>query len=217
MIRPSWRLSSNPKLGKGVPTLYVGATLDEARDSCRGCPLAPASLGGGGGCYAHLGRVAVVYRAPSPGAPSLEALMPRVPRGVGIVRFGAIGDPSRLRRDVLLTELDTARANGLGVIGYTHFWAQEPTTGVLRRTFLASAETAEGAARAEALGWKVALAGPDRWPGYLTCPATKRDDVTCQDCKLCTMPLLVKSRAKGIVFPAHGQGKRRLPLAGRVS
>jgi len=41
------------------------------------------------------------------------------------------------------------------------------------------------------------------------CPATKRDDITCAKCGLCS----VASRSVIVGFPAHGTGKRKASIA----
>jgi len=214
-VSDMWTVSiSNAKTGV-IPTQYVGRTREETISSCRGCNLHPSA---DGGCYAWTGRAIraanSVRRAADRGRPStlLDAL-DRTPRSACAVRFGAIGDPARVKRETTLADLATARHHKLKVLGYTHHWLAEPCTGVLRNNFLASCETAEQAEQAIDRGWLVALAGPESFAGMLTCPNFKRPEIQCNRCKLCDIPTLRRTRHKGIVFPAHGGSARRLPLA----
>ena len=214
-VSAMWTVSTgNIKTG-AIPTQYVGTNRDETLRSCRGCPLGPE---GDGGCYAWSGRVIraanSVRKAYERGRPStLEDVLQRTPRSACAARFGAIGDPARVHRSTLLADLALARKEGLKVLGYTHHWRDEPLTGVLRSNFLASVETAEQIEHARSMGWLVALAGPKSWPGLLTCPNYKRPEIQCNRCRLCDVPTLKRTRHAGIVFPAHGIGAKRLPLA----
>ena len=214
-VTSMWTVSTdNIKTGR-IPTQYVGRTREETLASCLGCNLHPDA---DGGCYAWTGNAIrganSVRKAADRGRPfSLEAVLSRTPRSACAVRFGAIGDPARGYRGQLLADLALARSEGLKVLGYTHFWADEPVTGVLRRNFLASCETEAQVSEAHSRGWLVALAGPQSFPGMLTCPNFKRPEIQCNRCGLCDIPTLRRTRHKGIVFPAHGGAAKRLPLA----
>jgi hypothetical protein len=215
-VSDMWTVSvSNEKTGV-IPTQYIGLTQDETLQSCRGCPLSPKESGG---CYAWSGRACrganSVRKATRRGRPArLIDAIARAPRAARIVRFGAIGDPARVHRHKLLADVETARAHDLGVVGYTHFWKDEPSTGVLRRIFLASCETLESVERAQKLGWLVSLAGPVSAPGMVTCPNYRRPEIQCNRCGLCDVETLRRTNFSGVVFPAHGIGAKRLPLAG---
>jgi hypothetical protein len=213
--RSLWTVSFNNQKTGAVPTQYVGATRKETWDSCSGCNLRPDA---DGGCYAWAGKISrganSVRKAAARGKDySLEACLERTPRSAKVIRFGAIGDPARVNRAALLQDIDTAREAGLKVIGYTHHWKEEPITGVLRNTFLASCETVEQADEAMKRGWLVSVAGPDSLPGMVTCPNYKREEIQCNRCGLCEIATLRRSKFKGVVFPAHGGSKKRLPLA----
>ena len=210
-----WTVSFDNQKTGAIPTQYVGATREETWESCEGCNLRPDK---GGGCYAWTGKVSrganSVRKAFARGKDySLEACLDRTPRSARVIRFGAIGDPARVNRAVLLQDIDTARNAGLKVIGYTHHWREEPVTGVLRTVFLASCETVEQATEAMERGWYVAVAGPESLPGMVTCPNYKREDVQCNRCGLCNIEKLQRTQFKGVVFPAHDGGAKRLPLA----
>ena len=214
-VSDMWTVSTgNSKTGV-IPTQYVGRTLAETRRSCNGCPLGPD---GGGGCFAWAGRATrganAVRKATDNGRPArLVDVLERTPRGATCVRFGAIGDPTRVKRESLLADIALARRLKFRVLGYTHFWTEEPITGILRNTFLASCETPAQVAEAISRGWLVALAGPKKFPGLLTCPNFKRPEIQCNRCGRCDVPTLRRTRHKGIVFPAHGIAAKRLPLA----
>ena len=214
-ISDMWTVSSgNAKTGN-IPTQYIGVTRDETWASCEGCSLRPDA---NGGCYAWTGKVSrganSVRKATARGrATSLEAALDRTPRSARAVRFGAIGDPARLKREKVLADIERARSAGLKVLAYTHHWREEPLTGGLKFEMLASCETAQQVEEAQAEGWLVALAGPLSAPGMVTCPNYKRPEIQCNRCGLCDVPTLKRSKFKGVVFPAHGGGKKRLPMA----
>lgn len=217
-IQALWTVSTSNRKTGPIPTQYVGATRSQTEASCDGCALAPWA---DGGCYAWTGNSSrganSVRKAAARGKPAdLPTVLQRTPRGARAVRLGAIGDPARLKREQLLQDIATARAAGLKVLGYTHHSAEEPRTGSLKHNILASCETMEQADAANAAGWLVALAGPDSAEGFITCPNYARPDVTCNRCRLCDVPTLRRTKARGIVFPAHGGGKKRLPMAGET-
>ncbi len=211
-----WTVSTRNQKTGIIPTMYVGASRAETWASCEGCNLRPDA---GGGCYAWGGNSVrganSVQKAHANGRPGdLTAALERAPRSAKAVRFGAIGDPARVGRHSLLADIDLARGEGFKVLGYTHHWREEPLTGCLKRSFLASCETAEQAREAQSKGWLVALAGPESAPGMVTCPHYRRPEIQCNRCGLCDVPTLRKTRYSGVVFPAHGISRKRLPMAG---
>lgn len=211
-----WTVSkSNEKTGN-IPTQYVGKTKEETWESCKGCNLRPDA---GGGCYAWSGNVSrganSVRGAYNRGRPStLADALKRAPRSARAVRFGAIGDPARVNRHEVMANIELARDEGLKVLGYTHHWREEPLTGSLKQSFLASCETLAQAEEAQAEGWLVSVAGPQYVAGMVTCPNFKRPEIQCNRCGMCDVPTLKKAGFDGVVFPAHGIGKKRLPMAG---
>lgn len=215
-VEDIWTVSvSNGKTGV-IPTQYVGRTREQTLMSCEGCSLAP---GANGGCYAWSGRASrganSVRKATTRGrAADLDSALDRTPRSAKCVRFGAIGDPARVARCKVNADISLARAKGFKVLGYTHHWAQEPHNGRLKEAFLASCETAEQVDDALSRGWLVAIAGPERFEGMVTCPNYARGEIQCNRCGLCDVPTLKRTKFKGVVFPAHGGGRKRLPLAG---
>jgi len=214
-VTDMWTVSTGNEKTGVIPTQYVGATRDETWDSCKGCNLRPDA---GGGCYAWSGNSArganSVRRAYANGkAVDLASVLQRTPRSSKCVRFGAIGDPSRVRRSKLNADIALARAEGFKVLGYTHMWTREPHNGRLRAAFLASCETLEQASDALARGWLVSVAGPESVPGMVTCPHYARPEIQCNRCGMCDVSTLRKTGYTGVVFPAHGISRKRLPMA----
>jgi len=218
-IEDMWTVSTNNEKTGNIPTQYVGRNREQTLASCKGCALAPG--GAIGGCYAWSGNVSrganSVRRATDRGRPyDLLSALKRTPRSAQCVRFGAIGDPSRIKVEKTLADVALARLEGFKVIGYTHHWLEQPLTGVFKKSFLASCETEGQASEAMAKGWLVALAGPLKATGLVTCPNYSKPEVQCNRCGLCDVPTLKRTGFKGVVFPAHGNGGKKLPLAGKA-
>jgi hypothetical protein len=217
-VSDMWTVSTgNTKTGV-IPTQYVGLTREETLRSCSGCALLPDN--GGGGCYAWTGRSCraanSVRKATMRGRPAgLVDAIERCPRSAKLVRFGAIGDPARVHHDKRMSDIDTARSYGFKIAGYTHFWKDEPRTGSLRHVFLASCETTEQIKEARDMGWLVSVAGPESFPGMVTCPNYERPEIQCNRCRLCDVTTLRRTKFAGVVFPAHGISAKRLPLANK--
>lgn len=210
-----WTVSTSNRKTGVIPTQYVGLTRDETWSSCEGCNLRPDA---DGGCYAWGGNSCrganSVQKAHANGKPGdLATVLERTPRSSKAVRFGAIGDPSRVDRNVVNADIELARSEGFKVLGYTHHWNREPWNGRLKDSFLASCETLEQAEKALSKGWLVSVAGPESVEGMVTCPHYARPEIQCNRCTLCDVPTLRKSGYKGVVFPAHGISRKRLPLA----
>jgi len=217
IVGDMWTVAvSNEKTGN-IPTQYVGLNRDETWSSCEGCSLRPDA---GGGCYAWNGNsqrgANSVRKATAAGRPAdLQTVLERTPRSAKAVRFGAIGDPARVKRSKVNADISLARKEGFKVLGYSHHWKSEPWNGRLKNTFLASCETMEQAEEAAEKGWLVALAGPVWVEGMVTCPHYARPEIQCNRCGLCDVPTLQRTGYTGVVFPAHGGGRKRLPLAGQ--
>ncbi len=200
--------SSNHKTGN-IPT------VSRPQWSCpTSCPLM------GQGCYgensgAH-GRPSIFDMvAKSPKRTTMADLVSRkwrtVPRGI---RFGIVGDfLDRFGRpDLDYIEATNTTANALPwkAWAYTHAWRLLKAS-MFSYTVRASVQSREEAEEAIAAGWRLALVdpGPDA-PDTLIgstiagqrvvqCPATNRDNVTCESCLLCArdVPTIV-------AFPVHG-------------
>lgn len=102
--------------------------------------------------------------------------------------------------------------------GYTHAWRRVARSAWRGVSILASCETLADAKRALKRGYAPALV-VSRFEGskaseaegvrLIPCPAQTRDDVTCNDCRLCMdADKLVKMKA-AIAFEAHGTGAKR--------
>lgn len=234
MDRPSLTWVSRPANRKtgSIPTAYAGGNTEEIRKTCNGCALL------GNGCYA--------WASVSRGLPALFESKERNPerykmrravdhrrRDAKMARIGAIGDPARVNRRELRAAIAYIRKQELSVVGYTHFWRNEPRNGVLKHSLMASCNNVEETTEAFELGWRPAVVLP--WdhegkffemPGHrrgLVCPAQTKG-VTCNDCRLCDPSHKVweAGKVEAIGFIDHGPKARRkikkkgkaLPLAG---
>lgn len=199
--------SRNTKTGN-VPTAWNGATREEGRKSCAGCPLLDA------GCYAHSGAVAMgadsVRRAARHGADkSLDTALHGRHKSARMVRLTGIGDIGRAGKATADRIVGKIRAVGLQAVGYTHFWRESSVADAWRGRLMASVETLQDADRALSEGWRAAVVVPEDTPRTFTtpagnrgivCPAQIRDTVTCNDCRLCDG----SKRGPVIGFRAHG-------------
>lgn len=190
-------VAQNRKTGP-IPTAYVGSTRQETWDSCEGCELRE------GRCYAwrgpqlSFGLLKIQQRARErPENYVVEHALAARHRTARVARISAVGDPSRADRVELLRAIRMIREDGLGVLGYTHFWA-DPWNEHLRQHLLASCNDLEQADEALAAGWIPAAVLPpdtphDGPPTFTTpggargvvCPAQRRDHVTCNTCGMC--------------------------------
>jgi hypothetical protein len=216
-VKDMWTVSTGNRKTGPIPTQYVGANRDETWESCKGCNLRPDA---DGGCYAWAGQLIraanSVRKATERGRPArLADVLERTPRSSKAVRFGAIGDPSRVNRESVLADVKLARENGLKVIGYTHFWEEEANSN-LKDVFLASCETKEQADEALSMGWLPSIAGPESMEGMITCPNYAKPEIQCNRCTLCDVETLRKTRFNGVVFPAHSHAGKKLPLVGQT-
>jgi hypothetical protein len=144
----------------GVPTAYVGPTMEDARRSCIGCPWFR------NGCNAHEGRrIAVLGKIEmgNAGDTLMEAVF-KAPdaKRIRISAIGDVGGPNTVARAEVHSDVEKARSLGLGVLGFTHFWREERNAD-LRPNFMASCEAAlgktdlESADEALDAGWRPAL------------------------------------------------------------
>lgn len=202
--------SSNAKTGD-VPTAWIGASKEEARASCAGCPLLT------GGCYAHTGTpahaAASVRR--STADHSLTAALHGAVRAARMVRLSAIGDVGRCGKETADAIVAEVKAAGLAVVGYTHHWREATVAEAWRGRLMASCDTLADADRAIAEGWRAAVVLPDGTDGdtrtpagalVKLCPAQASEGkVTCNTCRLCD-----GSRpGPNIGFRFHGNSRTR--------
>ncbi len=236
-----WHVAKgNGKTG-AILTSSVGVTYDETVASCRGCPQSPEA---GGGCYAHLGKMRAAFQygmlpafERNPFRYTLTAALAEAFKGIRptIARIGAIGDPSRADRSVLLSELEFLTREGIRPIGYTHF-SHLRENAELRGWLMASVEGGSGADKAIARGWVPAAIVPETVTSeeYITpagnrlrvCEATpQRGKLTdCSRCGLCSPShpyWQTEGAAQGIAFPGHGiavaRAMKKLPMVDRAA
>jgi len=200
--------SKNTKTGD-IPTLWVGSTREESKDSCKGCPLLD------NGCYAQGGTPAMghssMIRAADKGKTyTLRDALLNAKRSAKMARFGAIGDPGALPWSYLQKAIKAVKSVGLDVVGYTHHWR---TKGHLAGVLMASCDTLDECDEAIASGFKPAVVLPWDHTGRfetpngakgIVCPAMAAEEkggtLTCNDCRLCD-----GSKPGPVIgFPNHG-------------
>lgn len=206
--------SSNVKTGD-VPTLWVGKTEEETRESCAGCPLL------GGGCYAWSGAVrfgAISARkkaAADPASRTIAAAIRGAARSARMIRATGLGDIGRAGKAAADEIASAAAAAGLALVGYTHHWRETDVAAAWRGRLMASTETLADADTAANAGWRVTVIAPADAPRVLetpegrkvvVCPAQVREGaVTCNDCRLCD----ASRPGPVIAFRAHGNQSAR--------
>jgi len=205
--------SSNSKLGRMAATYRTADTCPSY------CPLM------GSGCYAA-GRIfSIPERTGQEGNGALLALRETLPTG-GALRANVCGD-------LLDTSgrLDSEHAAALSAVAldrpdvavwtYTHAWPELRPDAVPGVTVNASAESVDGIRAARAAGWPVVVVDTAEHPlagstvdgvRVVACPATVRDGVTCESCRLCALPARSTrtGRPRPIVsFRVHGPAHKR--------
>ena len=195
--------SGNPKTGDMAQLWILDAgdtkpsdLVKQGRDQavCGDCAFA-----GGKGCYVNTGQAPnAVYRTWQAG---------KYPEGVEnrrkAIRLGAYGDPAALPYDDVAALLDGYH----GWTGYTHQWktCDQRFSGIL----MASVDNEAEYDQALRMGWRAARVGTTATlAGEIICPATAEGGyrTTCENCKLCSG---TATRAKNILFPAHGSKKAK--------
>lgn len=192
--------SKNTKTGD-VPTAFAGSTYKETCASCQGCPLFNAEQPGKSNCYSHSGTGAMsaksVFRAVARGKKyDIITALKSKHKDAKMVRFTAIGDPARADRSRLLADMMTVKAQGLDVVGYTHFWQDNPD---LAGKLMASCESTAQVIKAISMGFRATVVvswdhlvkgGGRRFKvgdhTAIVCPAQiEGARVTCNECRLC--------------------------------
>lgn len=126
------------------------------------------------------------------------------------LRITAYGDPAFVPFEVW----DGLLAKASGWAGYTHQWRTcDPR---FRALLMASVETLEEMAEAQARGWRTFRARPLDAPlaaGEFACPASDESGhrATCLTCQLCRG---TSSPARSVSILLHGKGAAPLPRAG---
>lgn len=164
--------SDNEKTGNTL-LQWIGATAEETRHTCFGCPLLKHQKVEdspsvriqkfGLACHAHFGRIAVAQRQIWEGVKrgkdySLKYALDHMPYGAKFTRYAIIGDPSglddeQLQRDEYLTRKTYKK----GIVGFTHFGRKGQKGEHLKGRYLASADNWDEAEELVAAGWRVAL------------------------------------------------------------
>lgn len=214
--------AQNAKTGS-IIMAYVGPTEDHIRASCEGCPLYISR------CYAwrstqRRGLARVLDKAARDlRSYSLSQALKRHGNGAKVARFAAIGDPSRVDHVELRFAIETLKARGFTIVGYTRFWADRNNQW-LREHFMASCVNEAEIAEALRLGWRPTLVLPAEHQGArasaqgvrgFVCPAeTNPGGVTCATCKRCdpTHPIWSRGNVQFVGFVEHGPHiKKGLP------
>jgi len=151
-----------------------------------------------------------IYRAYLRGKyPKATDTTDRIARMAGrFLRIGAYGDP--LMVPIWVWRLLTPVLKGW--TGYTHQWANTTLDPLPYQQFLmASVETPEEHAQAQALGWRTfrvrgTLDG--LLPGELVCPASAEAGhrLTCIECRICAGAQGARGQRSVAIYP-HGPGK----------
>lgn len=212
--------SSNRKTGN-VPTLWIGLTREEGRESCAGCPLLDR------GCYAHSGPSAMGADSARRGARKeparyqIETALRGAARSARMLRATGIGDIGRSGRGLADRVVAAATSAGLALVGYTHHWRENGVASAWRGRLMASTETLEDADLAVDAGWRatvvVAVDAPrtattPKGRKVIVCPAQVREGaVTCNECRLCD----ASKPGPIIAFRAHGNQARAAEAAGQ--
>lgn len=215
--------TSNIKTGD-IPTAYVGETVAECRDSCKGCPLLERT------CYAWNGMARASLtrierrRGEHGDQYTLDNAIKKRSPGARCVRIGAMGDPARADGDEILSTVNRLLKLDLPTISYTHFW-REPWAQHLKGICLASCEDVDEADEAITMGWVPALLLP--WDYMLdggsamietpagnrgvVCVAQTKPGVTCNDCRMCWLghPVWAAGKISMIGFIDHSRAANR--------
>lgn len=204
--------SADRKTGK------VSATYAPFASCPTTCPLQA------NGCYAGNGKVAIVMRRLGEEAAArnatpreiaeAEAAAIRGLTGKRALRLHVGGDcADEETASIVATAAEEYSAkHGAKVWGYTHAWAGVARTAWRNVSMLASVHTVTAAKLALKRGYTPAIVIKEHASKAYTvdglkvipCPATIRDDITCEKCKLCWT-----SRNAAVGFPAHGAQTRK--------
>lgn len=216
--------SKNSKTGN-IPQGYVGATREETRKSCEGCPMLD------NGCYHWQGlpraAQAAMQRAYK-NEPERYSLAHALDNSSRMARYGrgAVGgDTWVFDRATVIGWIDQAKTAGLkGLLLYTHFAADKGAH--LKGLALASVHTPAEADDRIREGWRAAMVAPYKtkdskrqrlkdvpvWNGEtittpdghkgIVCPAQHKR-VDCNSCGLCDAQRTGGKDAPLIIFLQH--------------
>lgn len=214
--------TSNSKTGN-VPTGWVGTSIEEARHTCKGCPLLD------NGCYAHqgsprIGFSSLIKKYREGADRSLSTALQRKHKRAKMVRLGALGDPAGVNVAQATDIKNQVKEAGIDLIGYTHFWRRPHAAKIWKGSLMASCDTVQDLKDAIRNGWRATIVVPEDYPirskikvgakehPILVCPAqTSNGKVTCNDCRLCDG----SKRGPHIAFRVHGAAKAQVDFSQR--
>jgi hypothetical protein len=168
-------------------------------------------------CYVNLGQgVSVVYKSHARDhyetcteadlADTFEDLL---------IRFGTYGDPAAVPQRIWTAMV----SKSAGRTGYTHQW-RDARFAWLKAYVMASVDTLEEAAEAQAMGWRTfRVAPPVGWTREKTealCPASEEAGklLQCQDCQICSG--LEGKGTRNVVIPNHSTSGRAAKRRARI-
>lgn len=208
--------SSNPKTGNMAQLWIMPSTIAPHHaiktgadvSVCGDCKHRRAN---GGACYVtvHQGPLSV-WKAWNRGRyPAAMELLEMAKIGANLdIRLGAYGDPAALPRKVI--EALTMWAHGW--TGYSHQW-QKPEFAWLKAYCMASADTAEEAAKARTMGWRYfRIRTTDQALGEreFMCPASDEggNRTDCKTCQACNGASKGAQKASPVII-VHGAMAKR--------
>ncbi len=198
------RASENEKTGK-VAQLWIlhaevhpAAALKTGQDAaiCGTCPLRQ------GICYVTLmhGPNTIWNQWKKAKERAVIGFPPRAQTRNIPLRLAAYGDPAALPPSVIVACAERFKL----MLGYTHLWRENPQ---LQPYVMASVETLDLAAEAQALGWRTFRIRPDtaspRVKGESLCPYESAN-LQCSHCKACNGK--AGPFTSNIVVTVHGAG-----------
>lgn len=202
--------SSNSKTGNMIQTHILRediAPTDAIKTGddvsiCGQCVHRGDGTGKGRTCYVNVGQGPLVVWK------TYQAGKYPVWDGQGVagrmVRLGTYGDPAAVPATVWISLLH----GSIGHTGYTHQWKHPDLLPIFKTLCMASADSVEEAAQAQAMGWRTfRVALPDhvaRLDNEAICPASAEagKKLTCAQCRACDG---VRNNRRGsIVIQAHG-------------
>lgn len=199
------RPSANQKTGKmiqltilptdqsPVSSIATAKSAGAPHTVCGDCPLS------GRGCYVDVSKstTSIWKKLGRGGYKALD-----LTRFIGrAIRFGAWGEPTLIPIR-LVRNLTKAASNWTG---YTHQWSK-PFARFYRPFLMASVQSSEGKAAANAQGWRtfrIIRSESELQPDEVLCPATQKRarPVQCITCGLCRGTSL---KAKNVAVVVHG-------------
>ena len=174
---------------------------DEMSAVCGSCPIKEA-------CYVTWEKsVTSTHKAHRGQRVATPDELRRAIRGRAI-RMGAAGDPAAVPFEVW----EDLLRYGNGFTGYSHVWKTKPE---FRSHLMASVESRQGKADANALGFRTFRIVPDgegKQKDEIWCPATPEGGLrtTCAECQLCNGKKNSEDHRRSVAVRAHGALRKHL-------